>query len=118
VGGRRPLLLSSSVSDDNALLTIDLTNPEFEGEDGESVPAETLHILRTLFLSGGVCYQRLDIRNYGSTAAKLRVTHRFEGDFHDLFEVRGTPRAHRGRLQPVDVTADQAVLSYDGLDGI
>src|SRR3954471_7086185 len=34
VGGRRPLLLSSTVKDENDLLAVDLTNPDLAARDG------------------------------------------------------------------------------------
>src|SRR5204863_4649693 len=41
----------------------------------------------------------------------------FGADFADLFEVRGTPRARRGRLLPPRSNAGRLVLEYEGLDG-
>jgi glycogen debranching enzyme len=43
---------------------------------------------------------------------------RFDADFADIFEVRGTTRARRGRALPPEVTADAVVLGYEGLDGV
>ena len=41
LGGKRPMLLSSTVRDDNARLTCDLTNPDFRGEDGNVAASRT-----------------------------------------------------------------------------
>ena len=48
VDGHRPLLLSSTIRDDNAVLICDLTNPEIAGPEGERLIAQDLvHIHRS-----------------------------------------------------------------------
>jgi glycogen debranching enzyme len=116
--GRRPLLLSSTVRQNNASLEVDLTNPD-RYEDGElKLPKDTLHILRSWFLWQGVCYTRLQVLNYGQTAAEVDLTLGFEADFVDIFEVRGMQRRQRGRMLPSKVERDRVVLAYEGLDGV
>ena len=117
VGGKRPLLLSSTISEDNSLLTIDLANVEFQDASGV-VPAETVHVLRTLFLWDDTCHERLDIHYYGAKPIRLNLTHLFGSDFRDLFEVRGMRRARRGRLDMPTVDPAGLLLSYYGLDGV
>src|SRR5687768_243400 len=41
VSGNPPLLLSSTVRPDNALMTADLTNPDLEGARGDSLAGDT-----------------------------------------------------------------------------
>ena len=48
--GTQPLLLGSNVRDDNALLTVDLTNPDIYFDEKLVLPKDTLHIVRTIFL--------------------------------------------------------------------
>src|SRR5262245_54741585 len=55
VGGRRPLLLSSTVKKENDLLTVDLANPDLTDARGEIVmPRGELHVFRAKFLYRGV----------------------------------------------------------------
>ena len=54
----QPLLLGSSISDDNAILTVDLTNPDLFFEKRLILAKDTVHILRTAFLWRGVAYQK------------------------------------------------------------
>lgn len=117
-GGHRPLLLSSTLRADNATLTCDLTNPDlFEG--GRLVlEHDVIHVRRTTFLWQGACYERLRVRNHSPETRRLRLDLRFEADFADLFEVRGTQRKWRGTLHPPVVQADSVLLSYTGLDGV
>src|SRR5205823_14344048 len=49
LGPDRPLILSSNVKRDNALLTVDLTNPDI-AVDGSVIPRGTVHLFRCKFL--------------------------------------------------------------------
>jgi glycogen debranching enzyme len=113
----QPLLLGSNLRDDNALLAIDLTNPDIFSDQRIVLQKDTLHIVRTIFLWQGTAYQRLGVRNFGDRAADLRLVVLFDSDFADLFEVRGMRRGRRGVVTRKLVGADQVLLSYRGLDG-
>ena len=115
--GRRPLLLSSAVHEDKAALSVELTNPDLQ-IDGERLPRDTFFLHRTKFLWRGVCYERVNIRNYGPLPRRLRIDLLFDGDFHDLFEVRGTRRLRRGAIAPPMVGRDRVELRYIGLDKV
>ena len=112
-----PLPLGSNLRDDNALLAIDLSNPDIFSDQRIVMEKDTLHIVRTIFLWRGTAYQRLGVRNFGDRTADLCLRILFDNDFADLFEVRGLHRARRGVASRKLLGADQAVLSYHGLDG-
>ena len=77
VQGYRPLLLSSSIVENNALLVVDLSNPDiYEGRELR-IPRGTLHIFRSTFLLGGTCYGRLRIANYGVSPRRSGAGIRF-----------------------------------------
>jgi len=117
VEGKRPLLLSSTVRDDNATLTCDLTNPDlFNGEGELRLAHDLFHIRRSRFLWSGRCYERIAVRNFDERARRVHLEISFQCDFADLFEVRGTHRDQRGTLHPPEIGADQITLSYTGLD--
>ncbi len=118
LGRGEPMFLSSTVKEDNALLAVDLTNPDIREGDAVAVPRGTLHVFRSVFLWEGVCYQRLRLRNYGSARVEASFSLRFDADFADIFEVRGTQRLRRGRQLPPVVGDGSVVLGYEGLDGI
>jgi glycogen debranching enzyme len=114
--GVQPLLLGSNVYDDNAMLMADLTNADI-WRDGElALAKDTIHIVRAIFLWRGTAYQRLAVRNYGDRPVELRLAMAFDGDFADLFEVRGTPRRRRGVTTRSVVEPQRVLLSYLGLD--
>jgi glycogen debranching enzyme len=112
----QPLLLGSNLRDDNALLAIDLTNPDIFSDQRIVLQKDTLHIVRTVFLWRGTAYQRLGLRNFGDHTADLRLVILFDSDFADLFEVRGMHRGRRGVATRKLMGPDQVLLSYRGLD--
>ena len=114
----QPLLLGSNLRDDNALLTVDLTNPDIFSDQRIVLQKDTLHIVRTFFLWRGTAYQRLGLRNFGDRAADLRLVILFDADFADVFEVRGLRRDRRGLMTRGLIGPDQVLLSYRGLDGV
>ncbi len=118
VGGRRPLLLSSTTREDNLLLSVDLTNSDLEMEDGHVLPHGSLHIRRDKFLHDGTCFDRITVHNYGKVPIAVDLAFDFGNDFADIFEVRGTTRARRGTLLPVQVKKSEIILNYEGLDGL
>ncbi|MGH7586311.1 MAG: amylo-alpha-1,6-glucosidase [Gemmatimonadales bacterium] len=117
MGGMRPLLLSSMVKDDNALLTVDLTNSDIALDGQIAVPRGTLHIFRAVFLWEGCCYTRLRITNYGLAPAETVLGFRCAGDFADIFEVRGTRRDRKGTARG-SVNGREIHLGYEGLDRV
>ncbi len=113
----QPLPLGSNLRDDNALLAIDLTNPDIFCDQRIVMQKDTLHIVRTVFLWRGTAYQRLGLRNFGDRIADLHLVILFDNDFADLFEVRGLRRDRRGVATRKLLGTDQVQLSYQGLDG-
>lgn len=118
LGEERPILLGSTVAEDNVLLAVDLTNPDLTTADGIFLPRGTLHIFRSLFLWEGVCYERLRIFNYGQSDVEVDLRLDVGADFADIFEVRGMSRERVGRLADPQPSGNSVVLRYEGLDGV
>ena len=119
IAGHRPLLLSSTVREDNDVLNIDLTNPDIVRIEGCPFARDILHLFQTTFLWAGVCYERLRIVTYGENACAVTLSLIFDADFADIFEIRGMKRPRRGRLMDPSVTkAGGILLRYEGLDGV
>jgi glycogen debranching enzyme len=116
LGATRPLLLSSSVSRDNTLLTVDLSNTDVEHEGQVLVPRGTVHVYRSTLLWKGTLYHRLRIHNYDRDPVELSLRIDFDADFADLFEVRGLQRERRGHRRDPLWTDGRLVFSYEGLD--
>lgn len=118
VEGDRPLLLSSSIKDDNAMLAVDLMNPDFLRADEVVIPRGTMHIFRSIVLGEGTSHERLWLHNYGREQAELSLAIEFDADFADIFEVRGMDRARRGKRLPAQVMRNAVLLTYQGLDDV
>lgn len=116
--GRRPLLLSSTVTEDNAQLTVDVTNPDIWLDGQMALARDQVHGILSCFLWNGVCYQRLRLRNYSLSSVDVTVEWRFDADFKDIFEVRGLKRERRGELRQPIVSSDCVRLCYQGLDHV
>jgi glycogen debranching enzyme len=117
LGNHRPMLLSSTVKEDNALMTVDLTNPDVPQLDGTVVPRGSLHVFRSKVLWGETCYDHLRLHNYGRSSIQLSLVLEVGADFVDLFEVRGMERQRRGTLLVPRVTGNVLEFGYEGLDG-
>jgi glycogen debranching enzyme len=117
MNGCQPLLLGSSLRDDNSLLAVDLTNLDIYIDGQIVVQQHTLHVARSVFLWQNKAYQRLAIRNHGDRPVELQLAIDFANDFADIFEVRGIRRQRRGVATAAAIGPAQALLSYQGLDG-
>jgi len=117
LGGRRPVLLSSAVSGDNVLLVVDLTNPAMPDADGAPIDEGTLHLRRSRFLWARRMHEELRLHNYGGRAVRLPLEVEVDGDFRDVFEVRGAVREARGHPLGRRVEAGRIGLAYEGRDG-
>ena len=118
VGQSKPLFLSAAVKEDNSLLTVDLSNMDVMENDHIVIPRGSLHVGRSKFLWRGSCYEEFHVANYSLHTLELPLSLRFEADFADIFEVRGTHRDHRGKRLDNVVDENGAVLAYRGLDGV
>jgi len=118
LGGTRPLLLSSTVRQDNSLLTADLANVDITGDAGMPIARGTLLVTRSKFLWQATCFECLKISNFGLDCISTYIDLWLDADFADIFEVRGTKRSKRGKLLPETVTAASISLGYRGLDDV
>ena len=112
------LLLSSNVRADNALVSVDLTNPEMRLGEQSTLRRSVLHVCRSLFVWANSCYERIEIRNYGLEALAIEVILEFGADFADIFEVRGHAREKRGQFLDPRIEGSTVTLGYRGLDGL
>jgi glycogen debranching enzyme len=120
VNGQSPVLLSSTVKEDNVLLTADLTNPDLEDSSEASgcVRRGLVHIFRSKLLWEGACFERIRVTSYSQEPVRFRLSLGMGADFRDVFEVRGFRRARRGKLHTPEIAGGGLVLAYAGLDGV
>ena len=115
---QQPLLLSSTMREDNAFLSVDTTNVDTALNSQDSLPRGTVHLFRSQFLSGANFYEHIRILNYGLEPVRLSLQFQFDADFADIFEVRGTRRARKGERLPDSIDGNAVILAYKGLDGV
>ncbi len=119
MNGLRPMLLSSTLRDDNTTLTCDLANPDLYDQAGRLVlEHDLIHIRRSRFLWNAACFERLAIGNFDVVPHHIRLELAFGADFADLFEVRGTRRERRGTHHRAKIRPNSVELSYTGLDNV
>ena len=118
LGQDRPFLLSSTVTEDNGLIAVDLTNQDISIDGQVVMPRGTLHLFRTKLLWKGTCYECVRIQNYGLEAVKVALIYHLDADFADIFEVRGLTRNQRGKREPNIAKSGCIVMGYQGLDDI
>ncbi len=117
INGLQPLILGSNLSNDNCVLTVDLTNPDIIDRDRVALRKSLLHVARTVFIAGQALHQRLLVHNYGADSVPLVLSLSFAADFADVFEVRGMTRAKRGTAA-AETGQEHVTLSYVGLDRV
>ncbi|WP_142850329.1 amylo-alpha-1,6-glucosidase [Telmatospirillum sp. J64-1] len=115
-GGQRPLLLSSSVDEHNALIAVDMTNPDIPMGGGRLIPRGMIHIFRAMFLWNSALYTHTRLQNFGDEALDVDLSFQMDSDFADIFEVRGMERRKRGQRYR-EIEEDCLLLRYEGLDG-
>jgi glycogen debranching enzyme len=118
LNGDRPLLLSANPGEDNALLTVDLANPDMTDLDGRALHRERIYINRRQFVWEDAYNELVLVRNFDVEPHVITLSLRFAADFVDVFEVRGQHRAKRGRRSAERLSGEAVVLRYLGLDGI
>jgi glycogen debranching enzyme len=117
LGNARPFLLNSSVTEDNLIFVVNMTNADVYHEGAIVLPRGTLHITRQKLLRAATCYETFRFINYGLSAVDVAFSVAFAADFADIFEVRGMTRERRGTLDEPTINADRLCLGYKGLDG-
>lgn len=115
INGHRPLLLSSSIKENNQVLSVDLTNPAFDDCD---LAENTVHISRNQYIRNGIFCEETLFRNYGSTACSLNLSFAFGSDFKDIFEIRGMERTKKPNRYELISEKDAIIFDYKGHDDI
>jgi glycogen debranching enzyme len=115
--GHPPLLLSSTLGVDDAVFEADLTNPDVLKQGHIALARGEVNVHRSRALWGPCCVERIRVTNFGLSRVAVPLSIRFDADFADVFEVRGSRRAARGQRLP-DERGDGYVMRYRGLDNV
>ncbi|MCU7551775.1 amylo-alpha-1,6-glucosidase [Chitinophagaceae bacterium LB-8] len=119
INGQRPLLLSSTLKEENEILSADLANPDIWKNDEIIIPKGEIYIFRSKFIMQGRCYEKIKLVNHGTELRDIEISFTLENDFKDIFEVRGVKRPRKGEIKAPKFEHGHIVtLSYTGLDNI
>ncbi|MHB8760878.1 MAG: amylo-alpha-1,6-glucosidase [Coriobacteriia bacterium] len=113
----RPLLLDSTVSQDNSLFRVDLMNVDLRRGEEIAIPHGTVHVCRSKAMEVYACAEQVCFHNYSLAPVEISFSIEFAADFADIFEIRGVQRARRGRLLAPQAGPRGLLLAYQGLDG-
>jgi len=113
--GHRPLLLSSTVSGDDAVFDADMTNPDVLRDGVVVIERGDVNVHRSRVLWERTCIDRIRVTNFRLNRIEVPIAIQFDADFADVFEVRGTRRARRGVRLP-DQVEPEYLMCYRGLD--
>ena len=115
INGEKPLLLGSAIKEDNDVLSVDLSNPFLE-ECG--IQDNTVHIFRNQFVREGEYHEKINCRHFGDHPCSFTLNLSFNGDFKDIFEIRGLKRQVVSNTVETRKYADGISLHYTGLDKV
>jgi glycogen debranching enzyme len=116
LAGKRPTLLSATVSQDNVYFISHLTNHALPLLGEDKFPQGVLHIERKRFIGSGRLFECISLMNYSDRSSVVPLDLEVAADFRDMFEVRGQRRASRG-TQAKPVAGDRHIaFAYVGLD--
>jgi glycogen debranching enzyme len=118
LGSHPPSLLSAAIGRDNVFFTSHSANQRLPFPGGPVAPPGVLHIERKRFLWEERLYERISLVNYSRDEVLIPLVLEFDADFHDMFEVRGLSRAHRGIKHPPKIDGRSISIGYTGLDGV
>lgn len=116
--GEPPLVLFSSLAEDNSEVLIDLTNNTFIDEENRELPANVVFIRKEMVLFRNKLLNLLTFGNHHLEPVQIPIAFNYEADFFDIFEVRGTRRVRRGRALSPQIKDDTIKLRYQGLDDV
>src|SRR3984893_3403830 len=118
LGNASLLLLSSTVTQDNARVSVDLTNPQFDRPDGRSLPHRSVHFQRTKSIQGNACHAEIQVRNYDLIQVSVDLVLELEADLADISEIRGHSRAKPRQLLSPGINDSSLTFAYRGLDKV
>ena len=121
LNGSTPVSLAKELRFGGNTVVISMTNRDLEElGGGRRIQRDTFLIRRILTLSEDVLYETVEVKNFDRVAHELQIEQWVGGSFDDIFEVRGFPRARRGKMLPSveEVREDHTLttLQYEGLD--
>lgn len=113
IGGQPLMLLNANTSDGFA------ANFVYGNRASRYLPKMSIQVERDIVLNEGLT-ERIVVRNFTGSLARITLTIEFANDFADMFEVRGDKRKKRGlhMVPQASLCRRRVALAYEGLDGV
>jgi glycogen debranching enzyme len=118
VANARPLLLNSTIREDNSILMVDHTTPDIILDERPILTKGTLHIRREIRIEDDSLFEVLHLSNYSCGVLSFSYGYQFDADFGDIFEVRGVHRNSRGKRREREINTQEIRFKYQGHDNI
>ncbi|MDG4882527.1 glycogen debranching N-terminal domain-containing protein [Mesorhizobium sp. WSM4884] len=117
LAGLEPIVLASTAQKGYAAL-FELTNPDLEVEQGQSIPKDELGIRweRMLDAKQTCVREVMTIQNFGHQAHGFPLTLHFRAGFEDIFNVRGLVRQDLGKPQRASWREGRLHFVHHGAD--
>ena len=115
--GARPILLSSTLRDDNATMTCDLSNPDlYDGEGHLRLEHDRIHVRRSRFLWNAACFERLSVCNFDDQPHRLVLESTFRPTSLTCSRSAGRAEPDVVRQIAPKLISAEVMLGYVGLD--
>ncbi len=117
VMGSRAVVLSAS-TEKNFANQVELTTGNVPMRESFDLPENTIHIRREQLLAADTFFDRLTCENFNLVPVNFLLEIRYDADFVDVFQVRGTARSVHGQYFRPVVRGRTLAFFYRGLDRI
>jgi glycogen debranching enzyme len=119
--GVSPVALAKELRFGGNTVVFSMTNRDFQKIGGSGrIPRDTFLIRRVLSFVDDRLFETVEIKNFDNESHELQIEQWAGGKFDDVFEVRGFPRAKRGKMLCTEEVSSEgqrlSVLQYEGLD--
>jgi glycogen debranching enzyme len=113
VNGQPLMLLNAHTADGFAAKFV------YGNQASRYLPKMSIMVERDVVLNEGLT-ERIVVRNFTGSLARVTLTVEFANDFADMFEVRGDKRKKRGQhmIPQAALCRRRVALAYKGLDGL
>lgn len=118
-GSEKPHSSGAQVTGDNVELVTSLSNPKMKDKQGVDIGENSIHLKRRITVCDGLVHQAITIRNYNNRPVALPLDFKFDSDFVDMFNVRGSnPKKTMGTREKAELTHGTSRTSwlYKGVD--
>jgi glycogen debranching enzyme len=113
-----PFLLNTSTTYGGSRLVTYLSNADEVRASQLVLPRDTVAVRRDKTLFAGALYEHIYLQNFAAEQLSLTLTLLYGADFADIFELRGSQRARRGKVLEPSLQPDRLSFTYRGLDDV